>query len=58
MQPVTIRPSGTFRQLLELMCGNRIHRVYVAEPHGAHVDPLSVITPTDVLRVVFTGARS
>ena len=55
MQPVTIEPSGTFRQLLELMCSNRIHRVYVAERHGALLKPITVLTPTDVLRVVFTG---
>ena len=31
-------------------------QVYVAEQHGGHVDPITVLTPTDVLRAVLAGA--
>lgn len=52
MLPVTILPNGSFRQLLQLMCNNRIHRVYVAEHRGDHLIPITVLTPTDVLKTV------
>ena len=56
MLPVTIQPTGTFRQLLQLMCDNRIHRVYVAEQRDSHLHPIAVLTPTDVLKTVFNGS--
>ena len=52
---IAMCPSGTFSELLQLMCANRIHRVYVGKQHGHHWQPQTVITPTDILKVVFTG---
>jgi hypothetical protein len=52
LKPIWIAKTGTFQMLLEMMCRYDVHRVYVAEQHGCHIHPLTVITATDVLHTV------
>jgi CBS domain-containing protein len=56
---ITCRRDSTLRELLEVLVGNRVHRVYVVEPAGGDSEglrPVGVVTPTDVLRLVAEGA--
>ncbi len=59
MRLITCRRDSTLRELLEVLVGNRVHRVYVVEPAGGDSEglrPVGVVTPTDVLRLVAEGA--
>jgi CBS domain-containing protein len=46
---VTVTPSSTFENVLELLAVKGLHRVYVVNADGK---PLSIITLTDVLRLI------
>ncbi|KAG2499693.1 hypothetical protein HYH03_002628 [Edaphochlamys debaryana] len=55
---ITCSGSDTLAKVLALLSDNRVHRVYVgAAGSGPLVKPVSVITPTDILRLLAGTAR-
>jgi CBS domain-containing protein len=50
---VLATPSTTFAEVLDLVVGRRIHRVYVVDPDGK---PVGCATCTDVLRAALAAA--
>ncbi|EFJ45381.1 hypothetical protein VOLCADRAFT_109874 [Volvox carteri f. nagariensis] len=45
----TLKPSGTFGQLLGTMASENLHRLYIVDEDGK---PVSIVTLTDVLREI------
>ncbi len=46
---VSLKPSSTFGQLIDLIASQSLHRVYITGEAG---EPLSIVTLTDVLREI------
>jgi len=44
------------RQVLQVMCGNHVHRVYVREKGHKPHEVMAVITPTDILKLLAGSA--
>lgn len=50
---ITCTPQSTLLEVMGVLSDNRIHRVYIVAAQGATiVQPISVITPTDILRLL------
>lgn len=50
---VTVQAGTTLEQLLDVIVARGLHRVYVVDAAGA---PVSIVTLTDILRIVTRGA--
>ncbi len=52
---ITLPPDATLFAALETLVATRVHRLYVADP--ATLQPLAVVSHTDILRVLLRGHK-
>ncbi|KAF6254676.1 hypothetical protein COO60DRAFT_1642116 [Scenedesmus sp. NREL 46B-D3] len=49
---ITCSSSATLLEVLQTMCGNLVHRVYVVEKGAKPHEVVGVVTPTDILALI------